>query len=102
MRTRCQTPEGAGLDGVSGRPGPRWQHPALGDDRGNERMRELRERPAEVVLLQRNLASHRRGEPAQAQGFVEKNRGHIGSAQEIFEIVVRTRSARQSSADTQC
>ena len=58
-------------------------------DRRNERMRKLREEPSDIVLLERNLARHRRGEPAQAQSIVQENCGHVRRAQKVFEVVVR-------------
>ena len=57
-------------------------------DRRYERMRKLREQPAEIVVLESNLASHGRREPAHAQGVVEEDYGEVQDAKKALERVV--------------
>ena len=57
--------------------------------RGNERMREIRERPADIVRLEWDHTCYRRCEPAEAQSSIEEDRGDVRGAKEVFEVVVR-------------
>src|SRR5205814_2391932 len=58
-------------------------------NRGNERMREIRERPADIVRLQWDYTCYRRCEPAEAQSSIKEHRGDVRRAKEVFEVVVR-------------
>src|SRR5207302_3871802 len=56
---------------------------------GNERMRKIRERPADIVRLERDYVCYRRGEPPDAQSSIEEDRGDVRGAQDVFEVIVR-------------
>src|SRR5206468_12389937 len=58
-------------------------------NRGNERMREIRERPADIVQLERDYACYSGCEPPEAQSSIEEDRGDVRCAQDVFEVIVR-------------
>jgi len=56
---------------------------------GNERMRKIRERPADIMRPERDYACYCRCEPPEAQSSIEEDRGDVRGAQDVFEVIVR-------------